>query len=276
MEKNIYLCGCVKNCAPFLNKTLNHFLTIGKLFNEFKIIIAFDDSNDNSLEIINDFKKNNNNFILLHNKNKISKDRVINICNARNSIINEINRLNDKTYKYFIMMDMDNRIYNKNINTDLLKKYIINDKEWDSLSFNLPGYYDIWALSFNPYIYSCWHYFKSHRENQKYVRCVREKIIKTLNSLDDNTDLLDVYSAFNAFAIYKIDKFKNIKYDYEFNNTIKLISQDLIQENIKNYNNIKPTPNPNKYDDCEHRYFHLNAIKINNAKIKICKHSLFI
>ena len=28
MEKNIYLCGCVKNCAPFLNKTLNHFFPL--------------------------------------------------------------------------------------------------------------------------------------------------------------------------------------------------------------------------------------------------------
>ena len=273
MNKNIYLCGCVKNCGPYLEKNLNHMVEIGKLFNEYKIIISFDNSDDNSLNIINNFKKHNNKLILLHNNKKLSNNRVINICNARNSILNKIREIN-KNYEFFIMMDMDNRFHQKKLNIDLLKNVILNNNNWDSLSFHLHGYYDIWALSYEPFIYSCWHYFHNHGQNQEYVKHVKKNIINKLNNLKEN-ELLDVHSAFCGIAIYKINKFINCNYNYKFEETLKLIPQNLIEKNIKNYFNKNIEKNK-RIDDCEHRYFHLTAKKNNNAKIKICKHSLFI
>ena len=159
----------------------------------------------------------------------------------------------------------------------------LNDLEWDSLSFHLPGYYDIWALSYDPYIYSCWHYFKKHSLNKIYVDYVKNDIIEKLNNLKDN-ELLDVYSAFCGFAIYKIEKFLDINYDYNFVENLKLIPKNIIQNNIKNYfdnqiedkNQLEYHVAEDHYADCEHRYFHLMAKLKNNAKIKISKYSLFI
>jgi len=274
MNKNIYLCGCVKNCEPFLLKNLENMVIIGELFNDYNIIIAFDNSNDSSLETINKFKKYNNKLILLHNQNKLSNNRIINICNARNNILDKIREINDNNYEYFIMMDMDNRFHNKKVNKDLLKTVILNNSNWDSLSFNLPGYYDIWALSYEPFIYSCWHYFNNHGQNQEYTKYVREDIINKLNNLKKD-ELFDVYSAFCGIAIYKINKFINCNYNYKFKENLNLISKKLIETNIKNYFN-KNIEEKKQIEDCEHRYFHLMAKKYNQSKIKISKYSLFI
>ena len=46
------ICGTVKNCAPFLEKVFNNIETIGKLFDDYKIIIAYDNSVDDSLAIL--------------------------------------------------------------------------------------------------------------------------------------------------------------------------------------------------------------------------------
>ena len=46
------ICGTVKNCGKYLEKVLENMETIGAIFSSFKIIISYDVSIDNSLEIL--------------------------------------------------------------------------------------------------------------------------------------------------------------------------------------------------------------------------------
>ena len=58
------ICGTVKNCGPYLNKVFKNIETIGKIFDNYQIIIAYDHSNDNSLEILQHYQSKHNNLIL--------------------------------------------------------------------------------------------------------------------------------------------------------------------------------------------------------------------
>lgn len=279
IKDSIYLCGCVKNCYLYLEYNLNSLINIGKLFKNYKLIMSYDISSDNSLKILNKFKNKNKNIIIIQNKNKLSDLNVANISKARNKILNKIREINDTNYKYFIMMDMDDRFFNKNINIKLFKKVMDNNNNWDSISFNHNNYYDIWALSYYPFVYSCHHYYDMNSENKKfkkYKNIMRKDIKNVLNKLD-NDQYLDVYSAFCGFSIYKINKFINSSYSWQFKKTLKLIPKHAFEKNIKICRNVIPKGlKTNLLMDCEHRYFHLRAKYLNNSQIKICKHPLFI
>jgi len=265
-----YICGCVKNCGAYLEDVFKNIVKIGELFEEFKIVIAYDNSNDNSLNILYKLKEQMHNICdieIIINKNALSQYRTKNIANSRNSILKYIHDDNtNNNFKYFIMMDMDD-VCSKPIKTEILDKYLLRD-DWDALSFNRQDYYDIWALSVTPYVISCWHWL----QDSKNVTNIMQKYIKNkLDKLDEH-ELLDCYSAFNGFAIYKIDKFINCNYDNNIFKSLAMFSDEQISNNINILNNILIA---NNLEDCEHRYFHMNAIQKNNARIRISPLYLF-
>jgi len=49
------ICGTVRNCGLYLEKVLQNIEKIGSLFSDYKIVIDYDESNDNSLEILNNY-----------------------------------------------------------------------------------------------------------------------------------------------------------------------------------------------------------------------------
>lgn len=276
-ENSIYITGCTKNCSKHLRNIYKIINEIGSLFKDFKIIFSYDESNDNTLNILNSFKKENDKVIILENKNKLSEIRTENISNARNFILEEIRNTNNSDYKYFIMMDMD-EVCNKRFNINVFKKYILNSENWDALSFNRTGYYDVWALSYDPYMFSCWHYYEDHNNNRNFMKnIVRPHFEKKLNSLK-NDELIDVYSAFGGFCIYKLEKFINSHYHWKTTDIMKLIPKHLVFKNIEKCDFIEPYILNNKTKkifDCEHRYFHLFSKKNFKAKIKVSPYPVF-
>jgi len=274
LKMNCYICGCVLNCEKYLINVFKNIEKIGNIFDNYKIIIAYDISIDNSLKLLFDIKdkfKNICDIEIIVNKNPLSNYKTENIANARNSILNYIKNDKDNiNYEYFIMMDVDD-VSDKKINIDILYKYLIRD-DWDSLSFNREDYYDIWALSIKPYVVSCWHWADKQINSLFVVDMMKDYISKKLKELNSE-DLLECYSAFNGFAIYRKDKFINSYYSNNIFKSLYLIDNDLIKENIKI---INQTIKINLLEDCEHRFFHLNAIKKYGAKIKISPHILFI
>jgi hypothetical protein len=147
---------------------------------------------------------------------------------------------------------------------NLLENYLKNrNKEWDALSFNYPNnYYDSWALSIRPFVASCDH-FKHRDIGANYIK----KIIQNI----DKRKLIPCYSAFNGFSIYKTNKFINCHYDGRFN--LNFIPKSLLIENIRHAGKMILT---DMNEDCEHRSFHFQAIRQNNAKIRISPHCLFV
>lgn len=268
MNKNCVLCLCVYNNEFGLNYCFKNIKKIKTLFKKFNILVFYDHSKDKSLELLYNFKHESKiNMTIIINKKKKSTIRTENIAYARNFLL-KIIRKKYKKYDLFMFMDTNEYACIGEINIELLKDVIYNKKyEYDSLSFDREaGYYDTWALSFDPYIYSFFHI----NSCLHYVEKMRNAFSKLLEEYRKKDKLIPVYSAFNGFAIYKTNKFINCEYSSKIN--LKLFPPNTIQKQIKNTNCKLINYFKN---DCEHRAFHLKAIKKNNAKIRICPKSLF-
>jgi hypothetical protein len=228
--------------------------------NSFKMII-----------IVNKPNSRNMRMDLGSGSNAISRaldtSRTARIAVARNGILHVIRGLHNRGFrnKYFIMMDSNEYACVGQINIPTLRSALERSDEWDSVSFNRDaGYYDYWALSYDPYIYSIYHVVNKN-ETLHNIREDFEKKLKHARSKTDNKkyDFIPVYSSYNGFAIYKTVKFLNCSYSSNIDTTLfpkKLLPKQII----------------NKFtNDCEHRKFHLEAIKKNKARIVVSPLSIF-
>ena len=260
------ICGTVRNCSNYLNKIFENMEKIGSVFKDYRIILYYDNSSDNTLDILKEYSKKNCKLLFYVNKSPLLKYRTHRIALGRNFCINKIkNSFSD--YEYFIVMDCDDRC-SYNIDLNVLNSSL-NRNDWDSLSFYHPsGYYDTWALSKRPYTMSC-HHFKDNGAGQRLI----ENIIKNTSK----EKLIPCLSAFNGLAIYRTHKFINCTYDGTFRTDY--FPDFLIKENIKFNGKIDfVTHNMTdslRNEDCEHRHFHITAFFNNGARIRISPNCIF-
>lgn len=256
------ICGTVRDCGMYLDNIFGIMEKIATLFEDYRIILYYDKSNDNTLEKIKNYSIKNNNLIYYVNTSEMLKYRTHRIAAGRNKCLELMEKV-CPDYEYFIMMDCDDKC-NYRINLELLKNYLIRD-DWDSLSFNHPaGYYDSWALSKRPYVLSC-HHFSNCGLGQKYIK-------KIITNTPRNS-LIKCISAFNGFAIYRKKKFENCWYDGRFR--LDYFPKKFITQNIACAGPILFKSENELHEDCEHRFFHFSAIKKNNARIRISPLCLF-
>jgi hypothetical protein len=256
------ICGTVKNCAPFLEKVFKNIENIGKIFDDYRIILAYDNSSDNSLQILQDYKRSHTNKFILHiGSEPLSEYRVYNIAKARNKCLDTI-RSQFPDYEYFIMIDCD-EICSSPVKLEYLLYYLTINTEWDALTFNKDPYYDVWALSKYPYSFSCMHF--------KYGQKTVTKFIKKTMEEATPKKLIPCLSSFNGFAIYRTNKFINGFYDPK--PRTDLLPAHLLKENEKI---LGPVFLKGKAGlvDCEHRSFHLMAVN-NGARIRIAPEIIF-
>ena len=264
LNLNCCICGTVKNCGKYLEKVLKNIEIIGALFTSFKIIISYDVSSDNSLEILQKYTLLHPDTMILHvNTEPLHEYRVYNIAKARNTCL-DIIRQQFSTYNYFIMMDCDD-VCSDIRDLEPLKYYLDTSdlNKWDSISFNKDPYYDLWALSKYPYSFSCMH-FKDFMVWGKYIETI---IAKT-----PPRTLISCLSAFNGFAIYQTNKYINCYYDPS--PRLDLLPSHLLKktEEVAGHIWLKGKAS---LIDCEHRSFHLMAINKNNARNYIAPEIIF-
>lgn len=263
---------CVYNNAFGLPFIFDNIERIQTLFSEkIQIIIAYDESYDTSLGIILSKLDKFNIYILKKQYNVEYPFKTGYICDARNLILNYIRDFFPET-EYLMMMDSNEYACIGNINLDTLREALDRKSEWDAVSFDRDaGYYDYWALSFDPFIYSIF-----HTEN---VDVVLEKMKETFlcrlekEKKKENPDFLPVYSAYNGFAIYKWSVFQNSYYSYHID--ISLFPNEILEKQVE-ITNVLLLPLFKDAFDCEHRHFHLKAIHDNNAKIRVYPKSIFM
>ena len=106
MANKCCICATVKNCGKYLKFIFLNIDCISKLFDDYRIIMYYDVSTDDTLHILRQYKNVNPKFILYENKNKMSIYRTHNIAKGRNYCIQTIKRYYFD-YEYFIMMDCD-------------------------------------------------------------------------------------------------------------------------------------------------------------------------
>jgi len=270
----VCICGTVKNVGKYLNNVFQNMEKIGSLFEDYIIILYYDNSSDNTLDLMKRYQNINPKLLFYVNKNKLLKSRIHNISRGRNFCLNII-RKNFTNYEYFIMMDCDD-VCSGNINLNVLENNLQEEKikKWDALSFNKKDYYDIWGLSIRPYVVSMRHFHKMEK-----VETLMKTYIKKLLEKIPYDNLLSCYSAFNGFSIYKTNIFLKCYYDGRLR--LDLIPTNLININKRILNDkIKLNKSicnseDSIYEDCEHRSFHLQAIKKCNARIFISPQILF-
>jgi len=260
MANKCCICGTIRNCGSYLDKIYQNMLQIGALFDDYRIIVYYDKSSDNTLQKLKEFSQANNKFLLFVNKERLSMYRTHRISKGRNHCLQSIREL-FSDYEYFIMMDCDDKCA-YNLKEDVLNYYLKENTEWDSLSFQHPiGYYDIWALSKRPFVGSCHNYQKGYLA-QQYIQKIIDKTPKN--------QLIPCLSAFNGFAIYRTNKFLNCVYNGTYQTSY--IPQNLLNENRKFAG--KHSYSQNK-EDCEHRYFHITSVFKNCARIRIAPVTVF-
>lgn len=244
---------------------------IGSIFDDYMIMIYYDKSSDNTLDILKKYQTTNSKMIFYVNEKSLSSFRTHNLAIARNFCLNYI-RQNREKYPFFIMMDCDD-VNCKEVNTDILKKYLYN-KNWDGLSFNTtPKYYDIWALSIYPFCFSYNHF----EDNVKYYNIMQNFIDELLKKASSKNALLQCISSFNGFSIYRTNKFLNSYYDGRIR--LELIPKSNLEAHkiatksklvFKKYIMVD-----GRYEDCEHRSFHIQATQNSGARIMISPEILF-
>ena len=274
---------CVYNNERGLPSVLSNIVAMSqsKVFDKFTVVAYYDTSSDKSYSILELFKNQHSNSgstlietVIISKKTNdfrmsfgnatrvLDKSRTMRIAAARNEILNYMRfaHKQGQNNKYFIMMDSNEYACVGKINIDTLREALQRSEEWDSISFDREaGYYDYWALSFNPHIYSFYHVQNKDDALNKMVTEFATKINESRNS----HELIPVYSAFNGFAIYKTRMFLSCSYSSFIH--IHLFPKQLLPAKIVNY--FK--------NDCEHRKFHLEAIKKNGARIMVSPLSIF-
>jgi hypothetical protein len=286
-NNNCVIALCVYNNERGLPSVLSNIVNISqsKLFDKITVVAFYDASADKSYSILESFKNqhqhSNSGFsrelietVIISNHKKefrmsfgnasrvIDKSRTMRIANARNEILNYMRfaHKRGKVNKYFIMMDSNEYACVGQINIDTLRTAMQRSDEWDSISFDREaGYYDYWALSFDSHIYSFFHLQNKNETRQAMIASFATK----LNASRDLQNFIPVYSAFNGFAIYKTNMFLNCSYSANIH--IHLFPKQLLPPKILNH--FK--------NDCEHRKFHLEAIKKNGARIMVSPLSIF-
>jgi len=230
LPQKVIICGVVKNVEKSIERNIQHALDTGSKFEQFKLVIYENNSTDNTKNILNKYTTNTNIKIICENiegydkkeNNKIwaytavtggnHPCRIEHICNARNKLLDEINKSEYDEFTHVIMIDLDSNGWNI---SSILNSFNISC-DWDAIFANSSHYYDYYALRtqkfpFGPEIIgdSFWN----------------------LPSYKFENELIPVYSAFNGIGIYKKDIFKKYKYDFIVNDDVKQFYRNYLQNN---------------------------------------------
>jgi len=251
---------------PYFFDSLDVLLNV---FTKIKLIIVYDKSIDNSIDMITNY--NNSKIIktLIYNDNKvIGLARTKRTEHVNNLLLNEIYTTLDINSDYFIITDMNEYTNDVQIDVDTIRYAFTITNDWDSISFLRNGKYNnISSLSIQPYVYSVFH-FKKYNNVMNYMKKYMMDLIEDYKN--NNMNLIEVLSAYNGFGIYKKSKFINCTFD-------SMIHKELFPEgSIENEQSILNEEITDVLkNDSEFRKYNLEAINKNNSKIRICLKDLF-
>jgi hypothetical protein len=269
---NAFICGTARNCEKHIAAVFRNIDQIATLFNKVHILVAYDQSNDKTLLELTKQKKTHpeNMDILLGAPEQLTRIRTQNISRARNALLDKMREFDSNEFPFFIMLDLDD-ICASPIRLDPLRRVLSEPSKWDCCSFNRAGYYDVWALSYHPYIYSCWGWYNS----ETVVEVMRDDIIYKLRETPDH-EYLRVLSAFNNLAIYKTSMFLKCAYDWRMPKKYMTMKELSANQQILGFRHSwSPLDKQTDEPDCEHRHFHMQATYEQGARVMISPEHIF-
>lgn len=289
MKLSLCICLCIYKSENGLPYVLTNLYTIhkSKIFDRIKIIAIYEqgdvcnngiNNSNNSYSMLTSFANYlpPNSVEIIQNQCPATPVRQRNIGNARNTFLNRMRVLRDETnetYEHFAMMDANDYACIGPVCTRVLQEAMLRSGDWDSLSFLREAqYYDIWALSFDPFIHSFFHFKRSWYDVREEMRAAFHSIIDDAISSDKNV-LIPVYSAFNGFALYRSSIYLSQDLRYSDDIDVSFYPDEILKKQIQL---LGCDTDGRTNDDCEHRYFHMASMQPpHNARIFIYAKSLF-
>jgi hypothetical protein len=284
-----YIAGCVRNCADHLEHVFLNIKRIAEKLDDFFIIISYDHSTDKSLDILNYYKSmrffKNKMHIIVNTEPRLAY-RTQNIARARNLVLSFVEKdyivcdlvvnkdhtvenISIPKHPLFMWIDCDD-VCSSRLDVDTLFGFF-GREDWDVLTFNRPIYYDVWALSYEPFVVSCWAWGVNSR---KIVYAMRDDIKEKLEKLEKNA-LMACNSAFNGFAVYRTEKMLGCVYDWKCEVLSKL-HRESVNYCVRKYQCFPDmVKEDTEKEDCEHKSFHKQMREKNGARICISPVILF-
>ena len=220
---NVIICGVVKNAAASLSNNIKIAMEIGNKCDKYKIVIYENNSTDSTKQILETYSSNDNFEIIMENfdSETLRRDskiwaytavtgsdhpcRIEQISNARNKLIEEINRDKYVDYDLVVMIDFDAKFFLPDGIINSL--YLVKENRKRVIYANSFDYYDYYALRsshsefnlFGPEVMGEFFWNKMH-----YNR---------LNINPNSSELVSVYSAFNGIGVYDKTVFTTHRYN---------------------------------------------------------------
>jgi glycosyltransferase involved in cell wall biosynthesis len=256
-EFRIVITACVYNVAQYLEKNMNKLLEIRSMFhNDSVIVIAENDSTDNTKSILKRFEKNTtpNNIHVLNLDGLMQQCpvRTERLAVVRNTLLNHVHT-KYSSYDYMIIVDMDD-VLNEFNPKDIEKCFIVPLHLWDAMFANTrTKYYDIWALRSKELgiTYDCWDMFSHLCQAGISPNEAKNLTVRLWQKELPRKKPIRVESAFGGVGVYRISKTVSC----EYNGKTTECSCNL--------------PGQCRQDTCEHVSFHRDMIEKNQAKLYI-------
>ncbi|NDE15761.1 hypothetical protein EBZ80_12610 [bacterium] len=270
VSHTIVIGGCVSRCEPFLDRVMTNILEMTAHYTDFFIVLVVAPGGDDT-RVLEPWRARVGDrlLLLLMEKGDLPEPkgftRTRNLAAARNEVLCHIRRLyRRRRFEHFVMMDMDN-VCAGNIRLEAFHSVMRMAAHWDAVSFNKDDYYDLWALSFDPFFLSLYHFQPPDKTR------IKKEI--TARLAGTTTCLLPVLSAFNGFAVYRASMFLRSRYEWDIRKSMRFLSQDDLARNSR-ANGGAPLRMFTLHD-CEHRYFHFHAHFRLGARIFVSPMILF-
>lgn len=204
--KSILIVGIVKNIEKTIKEDYFRMKTVFSSFNNLCWYLVESDSNDGSINALNELSKldSNFNFENLGHLQDIMPKRTERLAFVRNRYL-KVAREKFSHFDYLVVADFNN--LNRLLTTEKITNTLQNER-WDVVTANQEGpYYDIWALRHHLWSPNdCW---KAHAFYRNYVKNPEKALFSTVNSrmikIPKSSDWINVDSAFGGFAIYKME-----------------------------------------------------------------------
>ena len=216
---NIFILGTVRNVEKTIINDVKAIKKFTEKFDKTQFCLLESDSNDRTIEILNNIndKDNNFNFITLGKLEGKFPLRTERLAFCRNELITWLKqkKLSDNTL--VVVADFDG--VNTNIDDkgfiDALKD--IND--WDAIFANQQIYYDIWALRAKGWCENdCWQEFETLKQTMNEKDALAKAITSKQISINSSMKYLSVTSAFGGLGVYKAKHYIKGQYRGVINN----------------------------------------------------------
>jgi hypothetical protein len=219
----VIICGVVKNADKYLRSNIERAIELGQCCDKYKIVLYENNSTDGTKAILGSYADNPALQILsedieaetIKRESKIwaytqvtGSDhpcRVEQIANARNKIINELQKEVYEDYNYVVMLDFDSRMFLIDGILDSLR--LVKENQKRVIYANSEKYYDYYALRST---HSEYNLFGPELMGEYFWKLMS---LKPLQIDSNQSTLVPVYSAFNGIGVYSKDIFTSHFFD---------------------------------------------------------------